>query len=277
MELNLAMNKYGQDIKSGEQWEALAEDYANALTNEYHSHRLGVIDSLIPKDLYQSEKVIFDFGCGDAFHFSQFLVKGCQISGIDISSTMVDIAQQNLAKQNFNPDLARVGGVSELSNLSSDSLDAILSFNVLAYLTNEEERIFYQEAARLLKSGGYLIVTHSNQLFDMFSLNNYTVDFFMENFIKDQSLRSELEEMITHTAKPEKISYNIRENPLIYHFKLAKYGFLEKKQEFINLHPLPPRLITQPKSYPDTLSWSIEEKWKLMFLCSTYGSLSVKK
>lgn len=277
MESNQTMDKYGQNIESVEQWEEMAKDYAESITNEYHTHRLKVIDSLIPDDLYQAGKVMFDFGCGDALHFPQFLANDCKISGIDISSNIIDIAKQNLIQKNFSPSLVKVGGVSELSDLADNSLDAILSFNVLAYLTNEEEKKFYQEASRLLKVGGYLIVTHSNHLFDMFSLNHYTVEFFMENFIKDQSHRSDLEDMITHSLKPEKITYNIRENPLSYQFKLAKYGFLEKKQEFINLHPLPPRLIPQPKSYPDTLSWAIEEKWKLMFLCSIYGSLSVKE
>ena len=70
-------------------------------------------------------------------------------------------------------------------------------------------------------------------------------------------------------------SYNVRENPLTYKFKLAKYGFLEKRQEFINLHPVPPSIIGD-KIYYDTLNWNEDERWKLMFICSTFGSLSTR-
>jgi predicted SAM-dependent methyltransferase len=46
-----------------------------------------------------------------------------------------------------------------LAFLEDNSLDAILSFNVLAYLTDDQEDLFYRQAFRLLRTGGYLIVT----------------------------------------------------------------------------------------------------------------------
>jgi chemotaxis methyl-accepting protein methylase len=80
-----------------------------------------------------------------------------------------------------------VGDVNYLKEIPSASLDGLLSFNVLAYLTDEEELTFYQEASRIVKPGGYLVVTHSNRLFDMFSLNQYTISFFKYHLIGDRS------------------------------------------------------------------------------------------
>ncbi|MGI0482879.1 class I SAM-dependent methyltransferase [Geminocystis sp. CENA526] len=235
------MKKYGKDINSKEAWDEMAKSYSEKLANEYHKHRLDVINSLIPEELYQTGKNIFDFGCGDAIHFEQFLDQGVKITGVDISPEIITLAKERLCQIKSNPDLVNIGGVSFLSDMKSSSLDAILSFNVLAYLTNEEEEHFYKEASRVLRQGGYLIVTHSNELFDMYSMNQYTVDFLSRHLITDGELKTSLSKLIIHSSEKENVStYNVRENPLNYQFKLAKYGFKEQRQEFINLHPAPP-------------------------------------
>ena len=128
-----------------------------------------------------------------------------------------------------------------LRAVPSASLDAVLSFNVLAYLTQDEEKTFYEQSARALKVGGYLLVTHSNELFDMFSLNRYTLEFFQRHLASEPCYHSLLKELLSKADFPrEAMSYNVRENPLSYRYKLARYGFDETRQEFINLHAAPP-------------------------------------
>lgn len=272
------MKAYGVDVSSMKKWDEMAASYSRNIANNYHHHRLAVIDSLIPDDLLESGKSVFDFGCGDAVLFEKFLSKGCSIQGCDISNEMIILARQRLERLGVAPDLASVGDVRTLESLETDILDAILCFNVLAYLTDEEEEIFYRQAHRIIKPGGYLIVTHSNELFDMYSLNNYTSAFYSKYFVAPE-FHHEILRLIpeaSECASSERITYNIRENPLAYRFKLCKYGFSEQRQEFINLHIAPPPLLEQEKSYPDTLFWKDEERWKLMFICSTFGSLSTK-
>ena len=170
-------------------------------------------------------------------------------------------------------DIVKQGGVELMKSIPDDSFDAVISFNVLAYLTNEEDREFYIQAQRILKDGGQLIVTHSNSLFDMFSLNAMTSQFFADNYnvdcVGDMLVNSKIDE-----NRPQ---YNVRENPLAYRYKLANYGLEEMQQEFINFHALPPMQMTEDRDYPDTLDIAHDQRWKLMFQCSTYGSRSVKK
>ena len=112
----------------------------------------------------------------------------------------------------------------------------------------------------------------------MYSLNQYTTEFFASHLVQDRDLRQPLRALITNASESESITtYNVRENPLTYRFKLARYGFVEHRQEFLNLHTAPPPLLSKDKSYPDTLSWKEEDKWKLMFICSTFGSQSIIK
>lgn len=65
----------------------------------------------------------------------------------------------------------------------------------------------------------------------------------------------------------------LRENPLNYCFKLKQYGFDEVRQEFVNRHEaLPPT--RKEQAYPETIGLPEEERWKLLFACSTFVSLS---
>lgn len=266
------MEKLGKEISSLNYWEKEANNYVNALQSPYHQHRLEVAFDIIPVELYSSGTKIFDFGCGDAIMFPPFIEKEVQIIGCDIAPEMVEIANKKLKKYKPENDLVLLGGVELLKNYEDETFDAILSFNVLAYLSDCEEADFYKQANRLLKKGGFLIVSHSNELFDMFTFNRYTVEFFRKNFECD------IKTLILNPKLPQSQPlYNVRENPLSYKYKLLKYGFKEIKQRFSNKHIKPPILLDlDNKDYPSTLDVRAEEEWKLMFTCSTYHSLSIK-
>lgn len=267
------MKTIGKDSNSLEYWKDLSGNYVSALGNDYHKHRLGVIRDLIPKSLYVPGKMIFDFGCGDAVLFPEFLDAGASIRGSDISPEMIDLAHQRLSEKGGDESLAILGGVEVLGDFEDASLDAILSFNVLAYLTLEEERAFYEQARRIIKPGGFLIVTHSNELFDMFSLNRFTVAFYEKNFLQNQYKEAGINELLSAADKPSDIvTYNVRENPLSYAHKLRTFGFDEIEQRFINHHPAPPSLLPKERVYASTLDVPESERWKLMFTCSTFGS-----
>lgn len=271
------MKKIGDDVQSLSYWENLSDEYAEKIEDAYHQHRLDVIKSMIPKDLYAPNKRIFDFGCGDGVMLPEFVSAGAVPFGYDISAAMIEKAENRLERVGAS-GIVSVGGAHDMKDIEEESVDAILSFNVLAYLNDDEELEFYRQARRVLKKDGYLIVTHSNELFDMFSLNYYTVNFFKRYLVPNKSIR--IEDLLTHSIPPESsTTYNVRENPLSYKYKLEDFGFIELKQYFINLHDIPPPLSNnsvREKDFPDTLHVSDRDRWKLMFLCSTYGSLSVK-
>lgn len=237
-----SMQKYGGEVDSAAAWEGLAQVYGAALDNQYHQHRLAVIRALIPGEVLAPGRQVFDFGCGDAVLFEPFLAAGATVRGSDVSEEMIALAKARLTKAGRDPGLAVRGGVEALRDVGAGSIDALMSFNVLAYLTDAEEAEFYREAKRVVKPGGYLIVTHSNELFDMFSLNRYTVEFFNRHFIQKGEDQSRVASLLTASGSPkDRVTYNVRENPLAYRFKLLKSGFRETRQEFINRHLAPPR------------------------------------
>ncbi|MBK9479063.1 MAG: methyltransferase domain-containing protein [Bacteroidetes bacterium] len=270
------MKKYGKGINSKNFWNKEADEYTSVLKNDYHTHRLSILKKIIPADLYKKGKNILDFGCGDAVIFPDFLKKGANIKGIDISSEIIEIGKQSLKKAGYDPSIISCNDVSYLKKIPSASLDAVMSYNVLAYLSTEEDLEFYKQVSRILKKGGYLIVSHSNELFDMYTFNKYTVEFFNTHFIQESSYKNKIKELMKNSNVPENlVTYNVRENPLCYKFKLAAFKLKEDSQEFSHYHDAPPVLLKK-KVYKDTLKVKESDKWKLMFQCSTYFSRSVK-
>ena len=79
------MEKLGRDLDSKDHRERTATDYTRALAHRYHQHRLAVIRALVPDELFARGRHVFDFGCGDAGHFFEFLDAGARIEGVDIS------------------------------------------------------------------------------------------------------------------------------------------------------------------------------------------------
>jgi SAM-dependent methyltransferase len=253
------MKKIGKDVSAAQYWADQGSEYHSAITNPYHRHRLSVVRSMIPPAV----GVLLDFGCGDGVMFSDFPKATC--IGIEPDSGLLE-----QAKGQFPTARLLHGSVEKLREIESSSVDLVLCLNVLAYMTDEEDATFYGECARVLKSGGSLLVTHSNELFDLFSLNSYTVDLFQRYFGCDPS------PMLVNPTKPDHATYNIRENPLTYSRKLSSYGFREEEQAFINWHEQPPMMGKDDKKLRDTLNVSEDQKWTLLFRCSTFASLSRK-
>jgi len=205
------------------------------------------------------------------------------VSCVDIERVMINATEERLTRKGFGKCTFSTlcGGVECLSNYSDNSFDLVLALNVLAYMTPEEEETFYRESYRIVRPRGKLVVTHSNELFDLFTFNKYTVSFFKKHF-SDYACIDNVASLLRYPNLPERTPLPIRENPLNYRFKLKSYGFEEVQQEFAILHPLPPLLMNnfdpdnlEVRECPSTTGIAESEKWKLMFMCSIFGSKSI--
>lgn len=258
------MKRVGREISAGSYWSERAAQYAARVDGPYHAHRRAVVWRLLGD---VSGRRVLDFGCGEGVFLVEAAEAGADVLGIDPNDELAEAACRRVPGAEV-----MVGGVERLADVPSDSVDVVLAANVLAYMTNEEESRYYREAHRILHPDGVMVVTHSNELFDMYTLNRYSVEFFQAHF------DAEIAALLVAGEEPDRITFNIRENPLAYRFKLDSYGFEEMQQEFINLHPAPPLLMSadfadiDARTYADTLAWPADQRWKLLFQCSMFGS-----
>jgi 2-polyprenyl-3-methyl-5-hydroxy-6-metoxy-1,4-benzoquinol methylase len=261
-----------------EYWKDSATAYMDALDGPYHRNRLQLVQALL-RDTPIKDRTVVDYGCGDGVFARLLLERGARVVGLDIDAAMVEAAKRMLLAK-WPATQLMLGGVEALSKLGAGSADTLIALNVLAYLDTKEEERFYAEAFRVLKPGGGLLVTHSNELFDMYTCNKYTAAFFGRNFSLG-GVPMDISTLLTHPDKPDRKVFGVRENPLSYRFKLKKFGFEELRQEFSILHALPPLLTPtvdfddiNSREFPETVGWPEHERWKLMFMCSIFGSYS---
>jgi ubiquinone/menaquinone biosynthesis C-methylase UbiE len=258
-------------MKKSIHWSNQEHGYAEAVNDgSYHDYRLQFINKLLPK---LEDIDALDFGCGEGVIARILAENGAKsIIGIDPSSQLLDQYDSGFSLAH-KLDL-RLGDVGSISEIPSQSLDLVVVANVLAYMSVSEEDLFYKESYRVLKPGGMLVATHSNVLFDMFTFNNLTVDFFSENFNVDVSSLIENRDLTSIET------YGIRENPLSYGDKLFSYGFKELDKRFFHHHPAPPRLGGASGDTPRNRIFEDLEKaaleldhpdWKENFNSSTFG------
>jgi len=262
------MKRVGKEISSVERWEERAASYEAGIGGAYHAHRLRVVKSMLP-DL--AGETVVDFGCGDGILAAEAQSRDAgRIIGCDPNALLISKARGKLGDVELHQ-----GGVEILEQLDANVSGCLLAINVLAYLTETEEERFYRAATRIVRPGGCLLITHSNALFDMFTLNAFTAAFFERNFGCDAG------SLLQFPHRPQRLSFSIRENPLAYAHKLARFGFREARQEFMNFHPEPPLLSTEDPDDMDrvrreTLDWPVAERWKLAFQCSMFASASIR-
>lgn len=117
------------------------------------------VNTLIQHADFQHAQAVLEFGCGTGRLaerlFREYLPENAIYEGLDISSTMVELAKQRL--QVFVPR-ARVSQTQGETRLpfAENNFDRFVSAYVLDLLSREEIRELLAEAHRLLKTGGVL-------------------------------------------------------------------------------------------------------------------------
>lgn len=101
---------------------------------------------------------VLDLGCGTAT--LTILLKqthpSAEVIGIDGDPTILEIAHAKVAQRNMNITLDQ--GMAFDLPYDSDSFDRVLSSLVIHHLTAEDKQRAFDEAFRVLKSGGELLV-----------------------------------------------------------------------------------------------------------------------
>ncbi|MEW6722312.1 MAG: class I SAM-dependent methyltransferase [Candidatus Micrarchaeota archaeon] len=121
---------------------------SNPITQYYHRNRYGKIRKFIA-GRYKKGMRMADFGCGS----SSWNTGKLPVTGVDINRTMLEFGK----RQGFISE-GIVGDFTEQKlPLPDGSFDLIVISEVLEHIDNPEKAV--NEARRLLRDGGWLIVT----------------------------------------------------------------------------------------------------------------------
>ncbi len=171
--------------------------------------------------LCRDDGFILDFGCGDGRVLNRCFDYGAEkVLGIDISKNAVQKAKKAAEKNNLNDRSSFIiGGIDELKNISSETADGIILFNIVDNLKPEDGVKVLEECRRILKNKGRIILK-LNPYYDTKKLkedNNY-------HKIGD-SLYREKSSLYLWNLSREKI-----ENLLKRYFVIENYDEVEFKE-----------------------------------------------
>jgi SAM-dependent methyltransferase len=118
---------------------------------------------------------LVDLGCGGGELCAHAAGLGFDVIGLDLAEAMIEEAER---RRQALPEPARrrvelrVGNALD-SGLPAGTADAVTAIGLLEYLDGDDT--FFREAARVLRWGGVLVVSCRNRLFNLASLNDYTL------------------------------------------------------------------------------------------------------
>ncbi len=258
-----------------------ARAYAEGITvSDYHRDRLRAIEELLSATTIRSSSealTVLDFGVGDGGELKALQLPMARVVGVDTSEAMIDLAREKFADGEF---LGLVGSVDALGGVEDESIDLAVCVNTLGYLDDGDQTTFFEEASRVVRTGGHLIIVTGNKLFDLFALNSGTAEFFAEHLGV-----SGAEDLLTE-GTAARFRNASRRNPLNFGLVLESHGFTEIGQAFASWHHVPPVMLTrsgltfgdardQARDFTlDPNGLPPEESWRSLLQCSIFGSIS---
>jgi ubiquinone/menaquinone biosynthesis C-methylase UbiE len=127
--------------------------------DQYHFEKLHHLPRLIDFSGYAGRTVL-DVGCGAGTDLMRFARGGAIVTGVDISSSAIELARRNFEQQGFTADLRVADG--ERLPFADDTFDLVYAHGVVQY-TPDGQRLV-DECRRVLKRGGEAVFQVYNRI-----------------------------------------------------------------------------------------------------------------
>jgi ubiquinone/menaquinone biosynthesis C-methylase UbiE len=127
--------------------------------DQYHFEKLHHLLRLVDFDGHRGQSVL-EVGCGAGVDLARFAKGGATVTGVDLSSSAIDLARANLAQQGLTADL-RVADAEQLP-FADATFDLVFAHGVVQYTAHPRRLI--DEVRRVLKPGGEAVFQVYNRI-----------------------------------------------------------------------------------------------------------------
>lgn len=138
-------------------YDSIAEDWEEKINKPETDKRLKVVYKILFNGTPLKGKKFLDVGCGLGFFASKAGKLGADVYGIDIGERLINISRKRYPKGKFS-----VASAARLP-FKDNSFDLILCTEVIEHVNNQNKAL--SEIFRVLKKGGYLVLTTPNKIF----------------------------------------------------------------------------------------------------------------
>ena len=126
--------------------------------DDYRYDKLNYLPRLVDFRTYQDKKIL-EVGCGAGIDLVHFARAGANVTGIDLSTTAIDLACRNIEQNRLSADLHVMNG--ESMQFPDNTFDLVYAHGVLQYTADIEKMV--AEIYRALKPGGEAILMVYNR------------------------------------------------------------------------------------------------------------------
>jgi ubiquinone/menaquinone biosynthesis C-methylase UbiE len=127
--------------------------------DEYRYDKLNYLPRLIDFSSYKG-KTLLEVGCGAGIDLVRFARAGAKVTGIDLSTTALNLADKNIDQNGLNAELRKMNG--ECMEFADNTFDVVYAHGVLQYTADAQKMV--AEIHRVLKPGGEAIVMVYNRI-----------------------------------------------------------------------------------------------------------------
>jgi SAM-dependent methyltransferase len=240
-------------------WQKIANCYslaADGLPSDPAWYRRRLYNAFLDR---RRPDAIMDVGCGGGWTVLDAAARGLDVRGVEPVPELVGHGQDLLGSGGHDRGRIRQGDLGILSELPAASLDCVALLSVLPHVPRTRWDDVHREIARVLRPGGVLVAAYRNELFDLFTFNSFTVEFYdrtLWGLPPTQALRSgapleALKALMTHpdqpgsyfTAASDKSFGQLdrpKTNPLTLPAYLEPFGLRLDRTSFYHFHAVPP-------------------------------------
>ena len=275
--------------KIQEYYDQEVHDYTKMYKKNYSSYPSNLLRMNIILDRLKKNKIktILDVGCGTCGPMIKFLKEGYKVEGFDFSKEMIKEGKKELEKAGFNSNLIYFANLEKPSTLPKKKFDAIIASGVFPHVPNEVKIL--KNLQKLLNKNGKVFIEFRNDLFSIFTLNQYSLDFYLNQVLNKKSFSGKLSKEVNNfynkkfeipkskTKKSKKLSYtdifSKFHNPLSIGAEIFEpANFTINKTHFYHFHALPPIFRKNHPTLFDKLSLKCEKPndWRGNLMASAF-------
>jgi 2-polyprenyl-3-methyl-5-hydroxy-6-metoxy-1,4-benzoquinol methylase len=127
--------------------------------DDYRFDKLRYLPQVVDFNGFAGKRLL-EVGCGVGLDLARFARGGALVTGVDLSATAIELAQQNFAQQGLAADLRIMNG--EALAFADDSFDVVYAHGVLQYTADAAQMV--REIYRVLRPGGVAILMVYNRI-----------------------------------------------------------------------------------------------------------------
>lgn len=234
---------------------------------------------------------VLDIGCGGGWTVLDALVHGLDARGIEPVAELKAAGSELLRQHGHDPQRIKQDDLASLAAYPPQAYHCAALLSVLPHVSSASWDDAHRDITRILRPGGYFVAAYRNTLFDLYTFNSITMEFYDQTLwagvscdSSDTERLEKLKSLITNPDLPGPYHTNAadrsfgrlsreKSNPLTMPAYLRQFGLQTQRVRFYNFHCMPPLVKDAVKDYRlgnHKLDLTLSDDWRGHFMAAMF-------